>query len=88
MKNNDKYYKTNNFYAAAFLFAKKLELVNIDKISNPNKADFIFIDTPDREFLLEQFKFGPEDSMENLIDARKMIASIKKLKEFLYDNQF
>lgn len=82
-KDTDKYFRTTNFYIAAFLFAKDLELVNIDR-TNPQKCNFVFIDTPEREELLGVFNFGKENHTEAMVDARKMIFAVKTLKEKLY----
>lgn len=79
----DKYFRTNNFYLAVFLFAKGLELANIDR-TDTKRCNFIFIDTAERETLLGAFNFGKENCHEALIDARKMIFAVKTLKDKLY----
>jgi hypothetical protein len=86
MDKNEKYFKTNSFYPAAFLFAKGAELVNIDRTEGSNKAYFVFLDSPEREALLESFNFAPENSSEVMVDARKYMVAIKMLKEKLYQN--
>lgn len=85
--NNDKYYRTANFYQASFLFAKGLELVSIDH-TDQKKCVFVFIDTPLRELFVGAFNFGKENDSETIIDARKLISAIKLLKERLYQDQF
>jgi hypothetical protein len=82
--NYTRYFHTNNFYAAAFLFAKNQTLVNIDKITDPKRAQFVFIDTPERELLLRTYNFAPEDSPETKVDFRKAVIAIKTLKDKLY----
>jgi len=52
-----KYFRTNNFYLAAFLFSKNLELVSIDK-TDPKKCVFVFVDTLLREMSLWQTILG------------------------------
>ena len=86
--NRDRYYRTTNFYVAVFLFAKGLELVNIDKITDPKRAQFVFKDTPDREDLVENFNFAKEDAPEVIVDARKFVAAIKNLKDKLFQDRF
>lgn len=81
MKN--KYFSTTNFYQAAFLVAKGMELADID-FTEPRRCKFVFFDTPEREKLLEFFNFGREGAPEILIDARKFITAIKSLKEKIY----
>jgi len=84
---NNKYFRTTSFYLASFLFAKGLELVNIDR-TDTKKCAFVFIDTPLRELLVGVFNFGKEDDPEVMVDARKMIAAIRQLKEKLYQKEF
>lgn len=83
---DDRYFRLTSFYAAAFLFAKGLELVNIDR-TNPNRCQFVFIDTPERESLLQTFNFSKENSPEAMIDARKFVTAIKTLKQALYEER-
>lgn len=77
------YFKTQNFYQAAFIFAEGMELVDIDR-TDPKKCQFVFIDRPEREQLLASFNFAKEDAPEVLVDARKLITAIKALKDKLY----
>lgn len=81
---NNKYFYTANFYLSAFLLSKGLELVNIDFSNNSKKADFVFIDTPEREALVISFNFAREGTSEVMIDARKLISAIRMLKDGLY----
>lgn len=85
---DDRYFRTSSFYLAAFLFCNGLDLVNIDKTANPKRASFVFRDSPEREFLVENFKFGKENLNPVMVDARKLIVSIKALKEKLYQDTF
>jgi len=85
--NDDRYFRISSFYAAAFLFARGLELVNIDK-SDSKRAQFVFLDTPERALLLDGFNFGKEDSPEAMVDSRKMVSAIKTIKDKLYQDQF
>jgi len=87
-KRDDRYFRISSFYAAAFLFAKGLELVNVDKITDPKRAQFVFRDTPERELFLESYNFSKEDSPEAMIDARKFVMAIKMLKDKLYQDKF
>ncbi len=85
---DDKYFRLSNFYLAAFLFAKGMELVNIDKITDPKRAQFVFVDEPTRELMIESFNFGKEDNEEVLVDVRKLVMAIKTLKDKLYQENF
>ena len=88
-KNQDsRYFRTSSFYVAAFLFANGLTLVNIDKVTDLKRAQFVFLDTPERELLLNNFNFAKEDSPEVMIDPRKFVIAIKRLKEGLYQERF
>lgn len=81
---DNRYFRTSSFYAAAFLFAKGQTLVNIDKLADPKRAQFVFLDSPERELLLHSYNFSQEDSPETLIDFRKAVTAIKTLKDKLY----
>jgi hypothetical protein len=85
---NGRYFRLSNFYLAAFLFAKGMELANVDKITDPKRAQFVFVDEPIREALVGSFNFGKEDDEEVLVDARKLVAAIKTLKDKLYQGDF
>lgn len=80
---DDRYFRTSSFYGAAFLFAKGLELVSIDR-SNPKRSRFVFMDTPERELWLTAFNFAREDAPEAMIDSRKFVMAVKMLKDKLY----
>lgn len=82
--NDYRYFQTSNFYAAAFLFAKNQTLVNIDKLADPKRAQFVFLNTPELETLLHNYNFAQEGSPETLIDFRKAVTAIKTLKDKLY----
>jgi hypothetical protein len=83
---NDKYFRSSSLYTSAFLFAKGLTLVNVDKTTSP-KFVFVFIDTPDREYLLNQFNFSPDNCPDCLVDVRKFILAVKTLKDKLYQGE-
>ncbi len=85
---DDRYFRLASFYTACFLFAKGLELVNIeDDPSNPKRSQFVFKDTPEREILIHNFNFAKEDSPEITIDPRKFVMAIKLLKDKLYQGK-
>jgi len=87
LNNNDRYFRITSFYAAAFLFVKGMELVNIDR-TIPKRSQFVFLDTPEREVLMQSFNYAPEDSPEVMVDTRKLVTAIKTLKEKLYQERF
>ena len=87
MDKDNRYFKTANFYLAVFLFSKGLELANIDKL-NSKQAQFVFIDIPARELLVNEFNFSQQNSHMVLVDARVFINSIKTLKDKLYQQVF
>jgi hypothetical protein len=80
---SDRYYRTKSFYTSAFLFAKGVELVNIDR-SNKHSSFFVFLDKPERELYLNAFNFARDDDPTVLIDVRKYVMAIKMLKDKLY----
>ena len=81
----DKNFSTSNFYLATFLFAKGLQLVDIDR-SERSRCKFVFLDTAQRQSLVDAFNFGQDNDALVLLDARKVISAIKTLKERLYEN--
>lgn len=87
-KQADRYFRISSFYVAAFLFTKGLELVNVDKITDQKRAQFIFRDTPERELFLESYNFSKEDAPEAMVDARKFVMAVKMLKDKLYQDKF
>jgi hypothetical protein len=82
------YYKTTNFYLASFLFAKGMELVNIDRITDDKRSTFVFVDKPEIEELSHNFNFSQDDVDDVLVDARKFVYAIKTLKDKLYQSRF
>jgi len=80
------YFNTTNFYLASFIFAKGVELLNIDRITDRRRAIFVFADSSRAEELAHDFNYSKEDDEEVLVDSRKLIQSIKSLKEKLYQN--
>ena len=85
--NTNKNYSITNFYLAAFLLTKGLNLVGIDR-TNPQRSRFQFVKSPQWERLIEAFSFAKDNDPEVLIDARKFVTAIKSLKEKLYLNKF
>lgn len=83
---DERYFRLTSFYTAAFLFAKGLELVNIDR-TDPKRSQFVFKDSLERELFVHNFNFAPEDSPEAMIDARKFVMAIKMLKDKLYQER-
>jgi len=81
---DNQYFQTSSFYAACFLFAKNQTLVNIDKLADSKRAQFVFLNTPELETLLNNYNFAEKDSPETLVDFRKTVMAIKTLKDKLY----
>lgn len=86
-KLQNKFYRTSNFYISAFLCAKGVDLVSIDKVSDPKRASFIFLDSPNLGFLIHCFSFCKENDSEVMVDARKFVTVVKQLKEKLYQEE-
>ena len=79
-------FSTSNFYLASFLMVKGMTLTGLDK-TNPKRCEFIFEDVPARLQLSDAFAFANENDQVLLVDARRMIAAIKNLKEKLYEDR-
>ena len=71
-------YKTSDFYIAAWLLSKGLELKDIDR-RNSRRCDFIFEDRADRPELVRQFMCG--SATGNVAD---FIYYLKRVKRLLY----
>lgn len=80
---DDRYYITTNFYLACFLFAKGVELVNLNR-SNPKRSEFIFRNNPEVVDLIDAFDYSPKDSPAITLDCRTFITAIKSLKDILH----
>jgi len=85
--NANKNQSTTNFYLAAFLLAKGLDIVGIDR-SDIKRARFLFSKSPQWNELIEAFSFAKDNDPTVLIDARKFVTAIKNLKEKLYLEKF
>ena len=87
MNNKDtaKKFSTSNFYLACFLLVKGMSLIGLDR-TDPKRCEFIFEDTSTREKLSNDFAFANENDQCLLVDARRLIAAIKNLKEKLYED--
>jgi hypothetical protein len=72
---DDRYFSTRHQYLAAYLFAHDHILVNVDR-DDQGLICFVFLNTPEREDLVEEFRYGPEA----LVDARKFVPAIHKLQ--------
>jgi hypothetical protein len=68
-----RYYRTQNFNLASFLFAKGIELTNIDRLDGQKRATFVFVEHPQTEELAHEFNFAKEDDEIVMVDARKVI---------------
>ena len=79
-------YRTSNFYLAAFLHSKEIELIDIDRTGGSRRVAFVFAESTERERNVHAFNFSPEGGDAAKIDARKLISSIKALKEKLYQD--
>jgi hypothetical protein len=84
---NDRYYRTSSFYTACFLYAKKQILVNVDKLTDPRRAQFVLLDSPELEILLHQYNYAKENTADVLVDARMFVTAIKQLKDKLYQEE-
>lgn len=80
---SNKSFKTSQFYLAAFLHVKGMELIGIDR-TDPRRCQFIFADIPQREMLIEAFNFAGEDAKTVMVDARKLVNVLKNLKDKLH----
>jgi len=88
MKDEKRYFRTTNYNLASFLFAKNIELANIDRLDNQKRATFVFVENPQIEELVHAFDYAKENEEIVMVDARKIIHASKMLKEKLYQNNY
>lgn len=82
MKNdNQQQFKTSDFYLSAFLLAKDLKLLTVDRL-NPNRALFVFQDSEDRQDLVQDFLFGRAK-----VNPKNFVVAIKELKQLLHSSE-
>ncbi|NQU99875.1 MAG: hypothetical protein HQ538_04005 [Parcubacteria group bacterium] len=74
---NKHYFRTNDLYLASYLTVKDMKFVSVDKESY--RAEFIFLDTPKRKKLCENYFNGSE-----LVEPRKYMLAVKDLKQIIY----
>ena len=86
IKNKEKYYRTQNFNLACFIFTKGIELANIDRLDNQKRQTFVFVENPQIEELIHEFDYAKENDEIVMVDARKLIYATKQLKDKLYSN--
>lgn len=82
---SDRYFRTSSFYISCFLLAKNQVLVNVDK-TEPRKAVFVFLNSPEIELLVHSFNFAIENAPEVVIDVRIFVTAIKQLKGALFQD--
>lgn len=83
----DKYFRTQDFYLAAFLYAKGLALVNAEEIGT-KKLEFVFEERPERGIWQEARAYGAKNDPDAVIDVRKHEEAIKRLKDIIHNNPF
>jgi hypothetical protein len=85
---SSRYWRTTSFYTACYLYAKGQVLVNVDRISDTRRSQFVFLDSPERELLVRSFNYADENDSEVLVDVRTFVTAIKQLKDKLYQDDF
>jgi hypothetical protein len=75
---NDKYWRTNDFYLAAYLFARGAVITGIHV--NDGRAAFAFVDSVEMDDWYDEFRFG-----NPLIDARILICALSVLRKKKYE---
>jgi len=86
--NIERYFRTNNFNLAVFLFTKGINLANIDRLDNQKRATFVFVESPQTEELIHEFDYAKENDGIVMVDARKLIYATKQLKDKLYQSNY
>ena len=86
-RQDDRYFKTSSFYTAAYLYTKDCELINVDKTIDPKRAQFVFINNPQLDILVDIFNFAKDPEPDLLVNVRAFITAIKNLKTLLYQQE-
>lgn len=84
LQETDRYFRTATLYVAAFLYAHKLPLVNVDTTSDQRRATFVFDEVDKAKELLHEYNYAKENASTVLVDVRTFVFAVKSLKEMLY----
>lgn len=87
LQTDERYFKTSSFYTAAFLYSKDCELINVDKTINPKRAQFVFLNNPQLDILVDIFNFAKDLEPGLQVNVRTFITAIKNLKTLLYQQE-
>jgi len=74
-------YSTTNFYLGAFLIARGVQLVGLNRTGDFTRRDFVFVDSPAREKLVNEYNFNQQTE----IGVRDFVAAIRQLKSLLHE---
>ena len=80
-KAEQKTYNTTSFYLSCFLLAKGLQLVGLDQADDSNRQTFVFVDSPMRSILTDEYNFDEQAE----VSVRNFISAIRKLKAILHE---
>jgi hypothetical protein len=75
-------YKTRTLDLAAFLSAKNIQLVDIER--DGKQCEFIFLESERLHELVRSFLYEEEDGEQTQVDARKLLSALKDLKLKMY----
>lgn len=84
---SERYLRTSNFYAAAYLYTKACELINVDKSVDSKRAEFVFVSNPETALFFHIFNFAKDQEPDLQINVRTFITAIKNLKTLLYQQE-
>lgn len=74
-------YSTTSFYLSAFLIAKGVRLVGLNQTGDFARRDFVFVDSPEREKLVNEYNFNQQAE----INVRDFVSAIRQLKSLLHE---
>ncbi len=74
-------YSTASFYLGAFLIAKGVQLVGLNQTGDFTRRDFVFIDSPAREKLVNEYNFNQQIE----VNVKDFVAAIRQLKSLLHE---
>ena len=84
MIDENKYYRTNDLNLATFLCVKNFQLSNIENGSV--RKTFIFELSDQLTEMVRIFYYGKPDDTELMVNAQKILQTLRTLKSKLYSN--
>lgn len=83
-KDTEKYYRTSGLNIAVFLYANNYQIAGINAV-NGSQKEFVFINSPSLEELVEIYKFGSKNDERLLVGIHEVEQARRELLDRLND---